>query len=129
MIVSRFASVCGALLLSAGVSGLSAQQPPGAAAPQRTTGAIERGRYLVERVAMCGECHSTRDDAGNIVTGTRFKGGPMPVRPPWPADWPNAFPRIAGLPGYTDEQASRLLMQGAIKRDGPNCGCPCRASG
>jgi mono/diheme cytochrome c family protein len=128
MIVSRFASVCGALLLSAGASGLSAQQPPappaGAAAPQRTTGAIERGRYLVERVAMCGECHSTRDDAGNIVAGTRFKGGPMPLRPTWPVDWPNAFPRIAGLPGYSDEQATRLLTQGAIKRDGTQLRMP-----
>jgi mono/diheme cytochrome c family protein len=78
----------------------------------------------VERVAMCGECHSTRDEAGNIVAGTRFKGGPMPLRPTWSVDWPNAFPRIAGLPGYTDEQATRLLTQGAIKRDGTQLRMP-----
>jgi mono/diheme cytochrome c family protein len=127
MTVSRFASACGALLLSAGT--MSAQQQPaspaGAPAPQRTTGgSTERGRYLVERVVMCGECHSTRDQSGNIVAGTRFKGGPMPVRPTWPVDWPNAFPRIAGLPGYTDEQATRLLTQGAIKRDGTQLRMP-----
>jgi len=128
MTVSRFASVCGALLLSAGTIGLSAQQPgspAGAPAPQRTPGGnTERGRYLVERVAMCGECHSTRDETGNIVAGTRFNGGPMPLRPTWPVDWPNAFPRIAGLPGYTDEQATRLLTQGAIKRDGTQLRMP-----
>ena len=29
-----------------------------------------------------------------------------------------ALPRIAGLPGYTDAEAIRLLTQGAFKRDG-----------
>jgi hypothetical protein len=72
----------------------------------------------VERVVMCFECHSTRDAQGNIVPATRFFGGPMPMRAPWPSDWPTIIPRIAGLPGYTDELAIRLLTQGAIKRDG-----------
>ena len=113
MTVSRFAWVCGVAVMLAGSTELSAGQQASSGA-----GNVERGRYLVERVVMCGECHSTRDQNGDIVAGTRFKGGPMPVRPSWPVDWPNAFPRIAGLPGYTDEQAMRLLTQGAIKRDG-----------
>jgi hypothetical protein len=33
-------------------------------------------------------------------------------------------PRIAGLPGYTDELAIRLLTQGAIKRDGTQLRSP-----
>lgn len=118
MTLSRLAVVCGAFVLMTSVS-LSGQQPQPAPG-----GNAERGRYLVERVAMCGECHSTRDQAGNIVAGTRFNGGPMVVRPPWSIDWPNAFPRIAGLPGYTDEQAMRLLTQGAIKRDGTQLRLP-----
>jgi mono/diheme cytochrome c family protein len=104
----------GALALLAGR--IWAQQP---AAPATTpAGNVEHGRYLVERVVMCYECHSTRDEAGNIVPGTRFKGGPMPMRPPWAVDWPTQFPRIAGLAGYSDAEAMRLLTQGAIKRDG-----------
>jgi mono/diheme cytochrome c family protein len=113
MTVSRLVSVCAAMLLLSSVY-LSGQQPP---APV-SGGSAERGRYIVERVAMCGECHSTRDQMGNIVPGTKFKGGPMVVRSSLPIAWPAAFPRIAGLPGYTDEQAIRLLTQGAIKRDG-----------
>lgn len=73
---------------------------------------------------MCYECHSTRDAQGNIVRGTEFKGGPLPIRPPWPSDWPTSAPRIAGLPGYTDELAIRLLTQGAIKRDGTQLRAP-----
>ena len=119
MTVSRFAWVCGVVTMLAGTTELSAgQQAPSGA------GNVERGRYLVERVVMCGECHSTRDQDGNIVSGTRFRGGPMPVRPTWPVDWPSAFPRIAGLPGYTDAQAMRLLTQGAIKRDGTQLRMP-----
>lgn len=76
------------------------------------------GQYLVENVAMCVECHSQRDAAGNIQPESRFKGGPIPVRPAWGNDWAVRAPRNAGLPGYTDEQAMRLLTQGAIDRHG-----------
>jgi len=81
-------------------------------------GDFEHGRYLVEQVVMCAECHSTRDDEGNIIPDRRFMGGPIPFRPAWPNDWAVRAPRNAGLPGYTDEQAMRLLTQGALDRDG-----------
>ena len=114
MFVSRLFVSLGAVLLVA-VS-LSARQAaaPGAA----PAGDLEHGRYIVERVAMCYECHSTRDPQGNIVAGTRFMGGAMPMRPSWRSDWPLQIPRIAGLPGYSDDEAIRLLTQGAIRRDG-----------
>jgi len=114
MSVSRWFVSLGALLIVA--ARISAQQP---AAPASSTPAnLEHGRYIVERVAMCYECHSSRDLQGNIVAGTRFMGGPMTMRPPWKSDWPLQIPRIAGLPGYTDQEAIRLLTQGAIRRDG-----------
>jgi len=114
MAVSRLFVSLGALLLVA--VQLSGQQPAAPAAP--LNGSLEHGRYIVESVAMCFECHSTRDHQGNIAQGTRFMGGPMPMRPPWAGDWPLRIPRIAGLPGYTNEEAVRLLTRGAIKRDG-----------
>jgi mono/diheme cytochrome c family protein len=100
---------------------VSAQQ---SAAPGAVVGNRDHGRYLVERVIMCFECHSARDPKGNIVAGTRFMGGAMPMRAPWSSDWPIQIPRIAGLPGYTDEEAMRLLTQGAIKRDGTQLRAP-----
>lgn len=114
MSVSRLCVSLGAVLcLAVQLSAQQATAPTSAAVPN-----LEHGRYIVERVVMCYECHSARDPQGNIVSGTRFMGGSMPMRPPWRSDWPLQIPRIAGLPGYTDEQATRLLTQGAIKRDG-----------
>lgn len=91
---------------------------PAQRAASTARGNVEHGRYLVEQVVMCVECHSSRDENGNIIPTTRFYGGPVLFRPPWRSDWASAAPRIAGLQGYTDEQAIRLLTQGAIKRDG-----------
>ncbi len=114
MSVSRAFVFLAGLALVGGTMRAQQPAPSGGAAG----GNVEHGRYIVERVAMCYECHSTRDPQGNIVPGTRLHGGPMPMRPPWPSDWPLQIPRIAGLPGYNDAEALRLLTQGAIKRDG-----------
>jgi mono/diheme cytochrome c family protein len=107
---------------------LSAQQRPTPAAPPAAATAVngntEHGRYIVERVVMCAQCHSTHDPSGEILAGTHLRGGPLPVRPPWPNDWPTQTPRIAGMPGYTDEQAIRLFTQGAIARDGRQLRAP-----
>lgn len=81
-------------------------------------GNVEHGRYLAEHVAMCIECHSGRDANGNILQAEMYDGGAIPFAPPWPNDWANRAPRNKGLPGYSDEQALRLLTQGAIGRDG-----------
>ena len=60
---------------------LSAQQPAPPATASMPSGNVEHGRYIVERVVMCYECHSARDPQGNIIPGTRFRGGAMPMRP------------------------------------------------
>jgi len=128
MSVARVCALSSLLCLTLVIS-LSGQQKPAAAptsAPQaaRATGNLEHGRYLVEQVIMCWECHSARDAQGNLVVGTKYKGGAMPVRPTFSGDWPNQIPRIAGLPGYDDDQAMRLLTQGAIRWDGRQLRAP-----
>ena len=115
-------SLIGVLLLIGGtVYGQRHSNPATQPTPQTASvpkGNVDHGRYLVEEVVMCFQCHSSRDEMGNIIPTTRFYGGPVPMHPPWPTDWAVVAPRIAGLVGYTDEQAIRLLTQGAIKRDG-----------
>jgi mono/diheme cytochrome c family protein len=125
MSAPRVITFCCALLLAAtqGVA-RQPQREPAAAGPSLLAdadipkGDVEHGRYIVERVVMCAQCHSTRDEDGNIIPERRFMGGPIPFKPPWPNDWAFRAPRNAGLPGYTDAQAIRLLTQGAIDRNG-----------
>jgi mono/diheme cytochrome c family protein len=81
-------------------------------------GNVEHGRYLAERVAMCVECHSERDEQGRIITNEKYLGGKIPFAPPWPNDWATRAPRNRGLVGYDDKAALRLLTEGAIGRDG-----------
>jgi mono/diheme cytochrome c family protein len=93
-------------------------QAPRPAAATALSGNVEHGRYLVEQVAHCIECHSGRDGRGNILEGQRYMGGQIPFAPPWPNDWATRAPRNKGLPGYNDELALRLLTQGSIGRNG-----------
>lgn len=121
----------GLIALAAGLVGLVVQasaeqaaprapQPPKAAATAQPAGGgnVEHGQYIVERVAMCFECHSPRDEHGNIIESQKYLGGPIPMKPLWGTDWAVKAPRNKGLPGYTDELALRLLTHGSIGRDG-----------
>jgi mono/diheme cytochrome c family protein len=80
---------------------------------------MERGRYIVEQVAMCVECHTPRDENGQLLRSKYLDGAPVPVKaPPYPRiKWAVKAPALAGLPGYTKEEGIRLLTQG-ITRDG-----------
>jgi mono/diheme cytochrome c family protein len=78
-----------------------------------------RGKYFVDHVAMCIQCHTPRDESGRLLTGKYLKGAPVPVNaPPFPnMKWALRAPAIAGLPGYTADQGVRLLTEG-ITADG-----------
>ncbi len=72
-----------------------------------------RGRYVVHHVAMCVQCHTPRDADGNLDNGRLLKGAPIPVRSPFPNQtWAFAAPAVAGLPGWTTEDAVSLLTTG-----------------
>ena len=74
---------------------------------------IERGRYLVEEVAMCAECHTPRDSHGQLEKQSWLQGAPiwiMPVK--HIPEWADNAPALAGLPGMTVEEAERVLEQG-----------------
>ena len=79
-------------------------------------GQLERGRYITHDVAMCVQCHTPRDASGALIEDEEFMGAPFPVAPPGfmpQGDWCVSTPRIAGLPGYTDDEAIEFFMNGA----------------
>lgn len=80
---------------------------------------IDRGRYLVENTAMCGQCHSPRNDKGELQMDQWLHGGPVPLLTPkgYAKKWAYKAPRLAGLPQHTDEQLVTLLTTG-VNRDG-----------
>ncbi len=92
--------------------GLSPQGPQDQSQPEQAQ-RIEQGRYLVHDVAKCIVCHSPRTASGALIERRLLTGAPMPVASPFPdQEWAFRAPRIAGLPGWTDEQIITLLVTG-----------------
>jgi mono/diheme cytochrome c family protein len=74
---------------------------------------IERGRYLVEEVAKCPECHTPRNALGELDRQAWLQGAPiwiMPVRPI--PNWADRAPALAGFPSFTEEEGERVLEKG-----------------
>jgi mono/diheme cytochrome c family protein len=79
---------------------------------------VERGKYIVENVAMCERCHTARDENGNPERSNWLKGGPVQLTQTYPTPtWAAREPRIARTPPGTDEQFITLLTTG-ISRTG-----------
>ncbi len=76
-------------------------------------GLVARGRYLVEDVIGCADCHAPRNERGEFIKAQWLMGAPLPFAPtvPMPA-WAPVAPPIAGLPTMTDEQAVKFLREG-----------------
>jgi len=74
---------------------------------------LEHGRYLVQQVGMCGDCHTPRDDRGQPVEAKTLQGARIMFKPTVPMpDWGEFAPPIAGLPGFSDAQAITFFTTG-----------------
>lgn len=74
---------------------------------------VARGKYLVEDVAVCGQCHTPRDSSGNLDRTRWLQGRPVPYMPARPdSDWPINAPRIGGTPPADDTDMVKLLTTG-----------------
>lgn len=74
---------------------------------------IDRGKYIVEGVAVCGNCHTPRKDNGELDYSRWLAGAPVPYLSARPdPDWPILAPRIAGSPPMPDAQMITLLTTG-----------------
>jgi mono/diheme cytochrome c family protein len=66
-----------------------------------------RGRYLVESLGHCAECHSTRDMLGGVEAKTRFAGGPDPEGAGF---YPNITPTRIG--NWSEQDIAEMLRSG-----------------
>jgi len=90
-----------------------AQQAGKPASPEPGSGDIARGRYLVQDVAMCGQCHTPRDSNGSLEKSRELQGAPVTWVPAASdPQWPLRAPRIGGNPPASDEDMVKLLTTG-----------------
>jgi mono/diheme cytochrome c family protein len=94
-------------------SGLSYTQDRGPSPGGESAADVARGKYLVEDVAMCGQCHTPRDENGVLIRGQWLQGAAVPWMPAQPrANWPLLAPRIGGTPPANDADMTKLLTTG-----------------
>jgi mono/diheme cytochrome c family protein len=71
--------VCAVALIPTAAQDKQANAKGGAATGGQSQ--LERGRYIVENVAMCELCHTPRTENGEPDRGHWLGGGPAQLRP------------------------------------------------
>lgn len=99
----------------------------GAASPPATAqdgdALVARGRYLVESIAGCGNCHTPKGPGGDLP-GMALAGGFVIEEPPFRAVAPNITPDPeTGIGRWTDEQIAVAIREGR-RPDGTIIGPP-----
>ncbi len=93
------------------VAVLTGCEPVGKTGPQQ----LSRGKYLVENVGMCQDCHTPRDERGQFDRSKWLQGARMDARPSHPVpNWTSDVPGIAGLPRLGDAAVIKLLETGVM---------------
>lgn len=75
---------------------------------------VERGRYLVEGILTCGNCHSPRGPGGVIDAARLYAGGPQVWdTPEYTVRGSNITPdRETGIGGWSVADVKRVLLEG-----------------
>ena len=104
-------SACAALVILSGTT--IAQQKDARPKNDATTGDVARGKYLVENVAMCSQCHTPRNGNGELDQSRKLEGSSVFLQPPYrDPNWPINAPRIGGNPPASDADMIKLLTTG-----------------
>lgn len=94
----------------------SPRQAPAASAAATQT-EVERGKYLVDNIGMCSECHTPRNAHGELDNSRYLQGAPIWITPVHPnPSWAMRAPALAGFEGFTTDQGEKILESGV----GPN---------
>jgi mono/diheme cytochrome c family protein len=105
-------AVAGVAVSTGALKQASAKPAPQRAASHQTSD-VARGKYLVEEVAMCGECHTPRDASGNLIEARDLQGAPTWIAPVHAdPNWAWNAPTLAGFAGYSDADAVNVLEKG-----------------
>jgi mono/diheme cytochrome c family protein len=84
---------------------------------------LERGRYLVEGIAGCGNCHTQKGPQGDLP-GLALAGGTVFDEPPFRAVASNITPDPeTGLGRWSDAEIGRAIREG-LRPDGRLVGPP-----
>ena len=82
--------------------------------------AITRGKYLVEQVTQCDDCHTPHNEKGEPINSQSLRGASLTFKPivPMPV-WADKAPNIAGLRGWDEADAIKFFMTGIAYNDLP----------
>src|ERR1700751_3607685 len=106
---ATFISGCATLMIVSG-SALAQQKD---SQPKNEAGDVARGKYIVENVAMCGQCHTPRLGNGELDQSRKLQGSSVFLQPPYSdPNWPINAPRIGGNPPASDADMLKLLTTG-----------------
>ena len=103
-----------ALVLLSGTPAFAQSQKAQPQSKATSGGAAARGKYIVENVAICAQCHTPRDYDGNPDRAHWLLGASVPFNPVKPdPNWPLTAPRIGGTPlPASDADMVKLLTTG-----------------
>jgi mono/diheme cytochrome c family protein len=81
---------------------------------------VARGKYLVESVAMCVQCHTPRNADGTLDRSRLLQGAPVIWQPADnDSNWPLTAPRIGGTLPASDADMVKLLTTGIWTNGSP----------
>lgn len=109
------------ILMAAAVAATLAACAPGdtgkvateAAAPDAAA-VLARGKYLVDNIGLCGDCHTQRLPTGMLDAAHYLQGATLVFKPSNPQPWAPVTPALAGLPkGYDEAQLTQFLQTNA----------------
>jgi mono/diheme cytochrome c family protein len=78
-----------------------------------STATLARGKYLVEDVGLCADCHTPRNEKGEFIKEQWLAGATLGFKPTvlMPV-WADKAVNIAGLPGWDKDAAIKFMMTG-----------------